>query len=65
MDDASRLVTCYGVFDEATSENAIKVLREGFREYGIPDEIFTDLEQFVPSRNRDGAKHNFKQLKMV
>ncbi len=28
LDDASRLITGYGVFDEATSENAIKVLKE-------------------------------------
>jgi len=27
MDDASRLITCYGVFDSATTENTIKVLK--------------------------------------
>ena len=63
MDDASRVVTCCGVFDEATTENTIKVLRRGFAEYGIPDEILTDHgTQFVPSRNRDSASHKFKQF---
>ncbi len=46
MDDASRVVTCFGVF-EATTENTIKVLEKGFAEYGIQDEILTDLEQFL------------------
>ncbi len=63
MDDASRVVTCCGVFDEATTENTIKVLRRGFAEYGIPDEILTDHgTQSVPSRNRDSASHKFKQF---
>ncbi len=30
MDDASRFITCYGIFDSATTENTIKVLRRGF-----------------------------------
>ncbi len=52
MDDASRLVTCFGVFDEATTENTIKVLEKGFAEYGIPDEILTDheLNSFLQGR---------------
>jgi len=37
MDDASRFITCYGVFDSATTENTIKVLKKGFTECGIPD----------------------------
>lgn len=47
IDDASRLITYYGIFDRATTENTIKVLRKGFIEYGTPDEILTDLEQFI------------------
>ena len=62
MDDA-RLITCFGVFDEATTENTIKVLEKGFAEYGIPDEILTDHgTQFVPSRKRDEAKHRFREF---
>ena len=63
MDDSSRLITCYGVFDNATTENTIKVLKEGFAEYGIPDEILTDHgTQFVAAKNREKAKHSFKEF---
>ena len=57
MDDASRFITGYGVFDSATNENTIKVLREGFTEYGIPDEILTDHgTQFVTAKSRETAR---------
>ena len=60
MDDASRFITCYGVFDSATTENTIKVLREGFAEYGIFDEILTDHRtQFVAAKSREKAKYRF------
>ena len=63
MDDASRLITCYGIFDEATTENTIKVLKRGFREYGMPDEILTDHgTQFVAAKSRDKAKHRFREF---
>ena len=63
MDDASRFITCYGVFDSATTENTIKVFRKGFAEYGIPDEILTDHgTQFVAAKNREKAKHRFKEF---
>jgi len=62
MDDASRLVTCFGVFDEATTEKLSSA--EGWlRKYGIPDEILTDHgTQFVPARSRDSASHKFKEF---
>jgi len=63
MDDASRFITCYGVFDSATTENTINVLREGFAEYGIPDGILTDHgTQFVAAKGREKAKHKFKEF---
>ena len=63
LDDASRLITCYGVFDSATNENTIRVLRKGFTEYGIPDEILTDHgTQLVTAKNREKAKHKFKEF---
>ncbi|WP_456370758.1 IS481 family transposase [Geoglobus sp.] len=63
MDDASRLITCYGVFDSATTENTIKVLRRGFAEYGIPDEILTDHGmQFVAAKSREKVRHRFKEF---
>ena len=63
MDDSSRLITCYGVFDTPTTENTISVLREGFDEYGIPREILTDHgTQFVSARDREHAHHTFKEF---
>ena len=41
-DDASRFVTGYGVFDEATTENALAVLEQAIRDYGKPASILTD-----------------------
>ena len=60
MDDSSRLITCYGVFDSPTTENTITVLNRGFREYGTPREILTDHgTQFISARNRELAHHTF------
>lgn len=42
LDDASRFVPGYGVFDEATTENAISVLQDCIRRYGRPLELLTD-----------------------
>ncbi len=42
MDDASRFITGYGVFGEATSKNAILVLRKAISKYGRPASILTD-----------------------
>jgi putative transposase len=48
MDDSSRLVSCYGLFDSPTTENTIAVLNEGSQKYGVPREILTDHgTQFV------------------
>ncbi len=41
LDDASRLITGYGVFDNATTENSIRVLREAIDNYGKPESILT------------------------
>ena len=63
MDDSSRLITCYGVFDAPTTENTITALNQGFLEYGIPREILTDHgTQFVSARNREHAHHTFGEF---
>jgi putative transposase len=63
MDDSSRLITCYGVFDSTITENTITVLNQGFREYGSPREILTDNgTQFVSSRNCEHAHHKFEEF---
>jgi putative transposase len=63
IDDSSRLITCYGVFDSSTTENTISILKQGFREYGTPREILTDHgTQFVSARDRKHAQHKFKDF---
>ncbi len=42
LDDASRFVTAWGAFPEATTENAIAVLEEAIKRYGKPASIMTD-----------------------
>jgi len=63
MDDSSRLITCYGIFDSPTTENTLLVLRMGFAQYGVPRKILTDHgTQFVSARDRDNASHTFKEF---
>ena len=57
LDDASRLITGYGVFENATAENAIKVLREAMDNYGKPESILTDRgTQFYASGGEKKVK---------
>ena len=42
QDDASRLIVGFGVFDEATSDHAIKVLEGAIERYGKPAQVLTD-----------------------
>jgi putative transposase len=41
-DDASRFIAGYGIFDNATSENAVNVLKEAVQKHGRPASILTD-----------------------
>ena len=60
IDDSSRLITCYGVYEHATAANSVEVLKKGFNEYGIPDAIVTDNgTQFVPLNSNDPESHEF------
>jgi putative transposase len=42
MDDASRLIVAYGIFEQATAENTLQVLKQAMARYGRPHEILTD-----------------------
>ena len=42
LDDASRFVTAYGMFNEATSQHAIEVLHKAIEQHGKPAAIVTD-----------------------
>jgi len=57
LDDASRLIVGYGVFDNATTENAMKVLKEAIDNYGKSESILTDRgTQFYASAGEKKAK---------
>jgi len=42
IDDRTRLITSYGVFQRATTENSIALLKSGIAEYGKPKAVMTD-----------------------
>lgn len=42
LDDASRFIVGHGIFDKATTENAISVLGDCINRYGKPPELLTD-----------------------
>ena len=47
MDDASRCITGFGVFDAATGRHALDVLGRAMEEHGIPASILTDRGRSV------------------
>ncbi len=53
LDDASHFIAGYGVLENATSENAIKVLKGAMNDYGKPESILTDRgTQFYASAGK-------------
>ena len=57
LDDASRLVVNHGVFQEATTDNAVSVLEKAVAKYGLPREILTDRgTQFYASEGEGKEK---------
>ncbi len=54
IDDASRLIVGYGLFDNATTDNAILVLKSAIKLYGTPKQIMTDHgSQFCVDEERE------------
>ena len=41
-DDASRFITGFGVFSNATAKNAVTVLDQAIQAYGVPKQVMTD-----------------------
>lgn len=66
QDDASRFIVHYGIFDNATGNNAILVLREAIEKHGRPASILTDHgSQFYANQaeyKRRGASKFEKEL---
>ena len=61
IDDASRFIPSYGEFNNANTENTIKVFRQGLK-YGIPKQVMSDHgtqfeKQFSDEINKIGSKH--------
>ncbi len=52
LDDASRCITGFGLFDSATSQNTVAVLRKAIKSFGTPDQILSDNGAQFTSRNR-------------
>ena len=61
LDDASRFIPSYGEFDNANTDNSLKVFKKGFK-YGIPKQVMSDHgtqfeEQFKEGLQKAGSKH--------
>ena len=52
LDDSSRCITGFGVFEHATSENAVLVLRKAIRQFGTPAQILLDNGSCFTSARR-------------
>ena len=53
-DDASRKVVSWGVFDNATSEHSVEVLKEGIRTHGKPREILSGHDSQFYANEAEG-----------
>jgi len=53
IDDHSRFITAYGMFDNATTENALRLLKIAIILYGQPREIITDKGTQFYANNKD------------
>ena len=59
-DDASRLITSYGCFKNATTDNAIKVFDEGTITWGKPKQVMSDHgTQFCANEEREYRYSNY------
>ncbi len=57
LDDASRFVVSYGLFDSATSENAVAMLKKAIQRYGKPAAILSDRgSQFYATESEEKIK---------
>jgi putative transposase len=65
-DDASRLITGYGVFTNANMENSNQVLTKAIQSYGTPKQMMTDHGTQFTSLPRDSCpdprQNEFQQL---
>lgn len=55
-DDASRFITGYGVFKNATTKNTVSVLKQALECYGVPRQLMTDHGTQFTSLPRETCK---------
>ena len=56
-DDASRLITGYGLHESPTAEKTVEAFKEAFRSHGLPREVLTDRgSQFYANAGLKKAK---------
>ena len=65
LDDASRLIVGWGLFDSATSENSVRVMKEAIAKHGKPKAMLTGRDtQFYASskKGKPSGKNLFQQF---
>ncbi len=62
IDDRTRLVTCYGIFNRQTTENSLAQLYSGIAEYGKPKAIMSDhgTQYYTNHPGANQEKHKFR-----
>ncbi|MBI3623149.1 IS481 family transposase, partial [Candidatus Pacearchaeota archaeon] len=55
IDDASRVIPSHGEFDNANTENSLKVFRKGLK-YGIPKQVMSDHGTQFEDQFKEGVK---------
>jgi putative transposase len=66
LDDASRLIVGYGLFDNATQQNSIVVVQQAIKQYGKPKQLisdhgtqFTSIKRMSCDKPRDNKFQQF------
>ncbi len=66
LDDASRLIVGYGLFDNATQNNSITVMQQAIQQYGKPQQLISDHGVQFTSISRENcsnpADNKFQQF---
>jgi putative transposase len=62
IDDKTRLVTSYGIFNRASVENTLALLKSGITEYGKPKSVMTDHGcQYYTSHAQNQENNQFRK----
>jgi len=62
IDDRTRLITSFGIFDRATADNSIALLKTGIAEYGKPKAVMTDhgAQYYANLANKEQKNTQFR-----